>query len=216
MASACDLGDENLGEGDEGGGGMCEILDEALPAETTTIRLTNATSDPIWIPGGLCPGITRLRFTVDGVEYVDEPLDYRLCSQSYSEVNDNLWCAGGSDCDDRVSGTLRIGAGESYDMPWSHYAFTRVAIEPACRGEFCDENASCYAGRELTVGSQISLQVEANGKCSLFGDELCDCEDPNQETCALPTGEQAFVGPELVGTVDFELADGVVEVVISG
>lgn len=219
--SACDLGDENLGEG---GGGMCEIPDDPQPPEPptpeqATVRITNATVGPIWLPGQDCPGATQFRLTVDGTEYVNRAQERLLCSTAYDSLRDKFWCGGLIGCEGGggIGETVRIGAGESYEVPWGGYAFTREPFGTLCYapGGGCGGMESCYAGRQLELGSSVSVRVEANGKCTYFGGQLCDCEDPDEETCVLSSGEQSFVGPELVGTVDFELADGVVEVVIT-
>ncbi|EDM78700.1 hypothetical protein PPSIR1_29653 [Plesiocystis pacifica SIR-1] len=218
-ATACDLGDENLGEsgGSDGDALVCEMPDDPPALEQTTVRITNATAGPIWLPGAICPGVTRLRLTVDGIDYVDEAGDYQLCSLKYDAEDDDYWCVSGCEGDDMVRGTVRIGAGESFEMPWANYGFTRVPIEAPCQSPdgFCTENSGCYVGREIPLGSQVSIRVDASGEC--FGGTQCDCADPNDETCGVPTASPGFGPTDLSGTADFELTPGfgTVEVVIS-
>lgn len=239
-SSACDLGDENLGE-DEGGGGSddndnsggdddgdddggalsCEIPDdERAPVpegmEKATVRITNATAGPIWIPGEDCPGVTRFRVEVDGVGYVDVPQQRLRCSSHYDSVNDGYACWSFSGCegDDMLDGTVRIGAGESYDIPWGGYAFTKVPIEESCHSPegICPEMATCYTGQQLSPGTEVSLRVDVNGSCGDFG---CDCPEPGEETCVLPATLPGSFGDPLESTLDFALSpSGLVEVVV--
>ncbi len=217
----CDLGDENLGEdggsdtgasgdGDgDGDGGVCsDAEDDPRPDTFRTVRVTNTTAAPLWIPGNDCLDFTRFDMFVDGVKAVDNPgEDGSQCSHL---LQTSACAPFGCEGDGEIGGAIRLGPGESYELQWRTYAYHLVELPGSCNTKgSCDQPLSCYAGRTLEPGSQVTMILGAYTVCE---DELA-CSCPSGETCELPQGLMTLSGDSFKAEASFEFAldDSIIE-----
>lgn len=192
-----------------GSGGSCADADDEDRSNTAlTIRVTNSTASPIWLPGNDCLDFSRLALLVDGVEAVESADENGSSCQHLlsTPACEPFGCEG----DGMIGGVVRIGPGESWEFAIQSYAYVQVELPADCHTEAsCTGPISCNAGREIQPGTQLDVSIVGHIECP--DADACTCT--GAETCELPSmdaplsGATATASTSLVFSPDVELIE---------
>ena len=168
-----------------GSGGSCSDADDEDRSNTAlTIRVTNSTAAPVWLPGNDCLDFSRLTLHLDGLEAVDNAgEDGSNCQHLLSTpACEPFGCEG----DGAIGGVVRIGPGESWEFAIQSYAYVQVEIPADCHTDAsCAAPISCNTGREIQPGTQLDVSIVGHTECP--DADACTCAA--DETCELPNSE---------------------------